>query len=71
MNNIVIVLVFAKFTKLITSEENIISVQQLSLCLPLFFVFSSEVLNSGMKSYFDKVVFEDAIIMLYLCIGHC
>ena len=71
MNNIVIVLVFAKFTMLITSEENIISVQQLTLCLPLFFVFSSEVLNNGMKSCFDKVVFEDAVIMLYLCIGHC
>ena len=71
MNNIVIVLVFAKFTKLITSEENIISVQQLPLCLPLFFVFSSEVLNSGTKSCFDKVVFEDAVIMLYLCIWHC
>ena len=42
-------------------EENIISVQHLPLCLPLFFVFSSEVLNSGIKSCFDGVVFQDAV----------
>ena len=39
--------VCAKSLKLITLEENIISVQQLPLCLPLFFLFSSEALNSG------------------------
>ena len=38
-----------------------ISVQQLPLCLPLFFAFSSEVLNSGIKSCFDGVVFQDAL----------
>ena len=38
-----------------------ISVQQLPLCLPLFFAFSSEVLNSGIKSCFDGVVFQDAV----------
>ena len=32
-----------------------ISVQRLPLCLPLFFTFSSEVLNSGIKSCFDGV----------------
>ena len=53
--------VCAKSAKLITLEENIISVQQLPLCLPLFFVFSSEVLNSGMKSCFDGDVFQDAV----------
>ena len=46
----------------------IISIQQLPLCLPLFFLFSFEVLKSGIKSYFDGVVFqdEDAVMMLYL-----
>ena len=39
-----------KSLKLITLEKNIFSVQQLPLCLPLFFVFSSEVLNSSIKS---------------------
>ena len=62
MNNIVIVLVSAKCSKLITSEENIISVQQLPLCLPLIFVFLSEVLKSGIKSCFDWVVFQDVVI---------
>ena len=38
-----------------------ISVQQLPLCLPLFFAFSSKVLNSGIKSCFDGVVFQDAV----------
>ena len=61
MNNFVIVLVCAKCSKLITLEENIISVQKLPLCLPLFFAFSSEVLNSGIKSCFDGVVFQDAV----------
>ena len=42
--------VCAKSLKLITLEKNIFSIQQLPLCLPLFFVFSSEVLNSGIKS---------------------
>ena len=45
MNDIVIVLVCAKCLKIITSEENTINVQQLPLCLPLFFVFSSEVID--------------------------
>ena len=58
---LVIVLVCAKCSKLITLEENIISVLQLPLCLPLFFVFSSEVLNSGIKSCLDGAVFEDAV----------
>ena len=53
--------VCAKSSKLITLEENIISVQQLPVCLPLFFVFSSEVLNSGIKSCFDGVVFQDVV----------
>ena len=61
INNFVIVLVCAKCSKLITLEENIISVQQHPLCLPLFFAFSSEVLNSGIKSCFDRVVFQDAV----------
>ena len=60
-NNFVIVLVCAKCSKLITLEENMISVQQVPLCLPLFFAFSSEVLNSGVKSYFDGVVFQDLV----------
>ena len=55
INNFVIVLVCAKSLKLITLEESIFSVQQPALCLPLFFVFSSEVLNSGTKSCFDEV----------------
>ena len=40
-----------------------ISFQQLPLplCLPLFFTFSSEVLNSGIKSCFDGFVFQDAV----------
>ena len=67
MNNIVIVLVCVKCSKLITSEENTISIQQLPLCPPLFFVFSSEVLSSSIKICFDGVVFQDAVIMLYLC----
>ena len=53
MNNIVITLVSAKCSKLITSEENVISVQQLPLCLSLFFVFSSEVLKS------EGIVFQE------------
>ena len=56
----VIVLFCAKFSKLITSEKNIISVQQLPWCLSLFVVFFSEVLNIGIKSCFDGVVFQDA-----------
>ena len=47
--------VCAKSSKLITLEENIISVQQLPLFLPLFFVFSSEVLNSGIKVVLTKL----------------
>ena len=61
INNIVFVLVCAKKSKLITLEQNIISVQQLPLCLPLFFVFFAEVLSSGIKSCFDGVVFQDAL----------
>ena len=55
-----VVLVCVKNSKSITLEENIISVQQLRLCLPLFFEFSSEVLYSGLKSCFDGFVFQDA-----------
>ena len=36
------------------------SAEQLPLCLPLFFAFSCEVLNSGIKSWFDGVFFQDA-----------
>ena len=57
INNFVIVLICAKCSKLITLEEYEKSFQQLPLCLPLFFAFSSEVLNSGIKSCFDGVVF--------------
>ena len=46
---------------LITLEENMVSVQQFPLCLPLLFEFSSEVLNSDMKSYFDGAAFLNAI----------
>ena len=53
--------VCAKSSKSITLKENIISVQHLPLCLPLFFVFSSEVLNNGIKRCFDGVVFQDAV----------
>ena len=60
INKFVFVLVCAKCSKLITLEENIISVQHLPLCLPLFFAFSSKVLNSDIKSCFDEVVFLDA-----------
>ena len=38
MNNFVIALVCTKCFKLITSEENIMSVQQLPLCLPLCYI---------------------------------
>ena len=50
-----------KSSKLITLEENIISVQHLPLCLLLFFVFPSEVLNSGIKSCFDGLISQDAV----------
>ena len=52
-----------EFSKLITSEENIISLQHLSLCLLLFFVFSFEILVIGTKSCFDRAIFEDAVII--------
>ena len=61
INNFVTVLACAKCLKFITLEENIISVQQLPFCLPLLLVFSSEVLNSGIKSCFDEVAFQDAV----------
>ena len=61
ISNFLIVLACAKCSKLITLEKNMISVQQLSLSLPLLFAFSSEVLNSGIKSCFDGVVFQDAV----------
>ena len=50
--------VCAKSSKLITLEENIISVQQLPLCFPLFFVFSSEALNSGIKAVLTELFFK-------------
>ena len=53
IKNFVIVLVCTKCSKLMTLEENVISVQQLPLCLLLFLAFSSEVFNSSIKSYFD------------------
>ena len=68
INNFVIVLVCAKCSKLITLEESITRIQQLPLCLPLFFAFSSEVLNSGIKSCFDGVVFQDAVYEEYFSI---
>ena len=52
-----------EFSKLITSEENIVSLQHLCLCLLLFFVFSFEILIIGIKSCFDGAVFEDAVII--------
>ena len=52
-----------EFSKLITSEENIISLKHLPLCLLLFFVFSFEILIIGIKSCFDGAVFEDAVII--------
>ena len=61
INNFVIKLIWANFSNLITLEKNIISVQQLLLCLPLFFAFSSDVLNSGIRSCFDGVVFQVAV----------
>ena len=61
ISNFVIVLVCAKSSKLITLEENIISLQQLPIWLPLSFAFSSQVLNSGLKSCFDGVVFQDVV----------
>ena len=68
INNFVIELAWAKCSKLITLEKNIISVQQLPLCLLLFFAFSSEILNSGIKSFFDWVVFQDAVCEEYFSI---
>ena len=68
MKDIVIVLVCTKSLKLFTSEENIISIQQLPSCLPLLFGFSFEVLKSDIKSCFDGVVFQDAVILLHLCV---
>ena len=62
INNFVIVLAYAKCSKLITLKENLISVQQLPLCLPMFFAFSSEVLHSGIKSCFDWVVLQDQLV---------
>ena len=77
INNFVTVLIWVKCSKLITLVENIISVQQLLLCLPLFFAFSTEVLNSGIKSCFDGVVFQVAVceesfsIRLRCPVGNC
>ena len=48
----------AKSSKLITLDENIISVQQLFLYLPLFFVFSSDALNSGIKAVLTELLFK-------------
>ena len=52
INNFVIALACGKSSKLITWEENIISVRQLALCTLLFFAFSSKVLNSDIKNLF-------------------
>ena len=37
-------------------------------CLQLFFVFSSEALNSGIKACFDQVTFQDAVenVLVYV-----
>ena len=48
MNKTVIVLICVKSSKLIISGQNITSAQQPPLCLLLFFVFSSDVLNPHM-----------------------
>ena len=61
INNFVVVLVCEKYPKLITLEENIITVQQLPPCLPLLFAFSFEVLKNVIESCFDEVVLQDAI----------
>ena len=61
INNFVIALVCAKCSKLIILEKNIRSVQQIPLYLWLFFVFSSEVLNSVINSHFDGIVLQDAV----------
>ena len=58
ISTFITVFVCAKSSKLIILEQNIVSFQQPPLCLPLFYVFSSEVLNSGIKSCFDEVVFQ-------------
>ena len=61
INNFVTITACAKYSELITLKENIISVQQLPLCLPLLFCILFEVLNSGMKGCFDGSVFQDAV----------
>ena len=63
-NNIFIVLVCKKCSKLITSEESIISIQQFLLCFPLLFVFSSEVLQIDIKSGLTQLFFQ---MQLCLC----
>ena len=45
----------------------IILIQQLPFSLPLFFLFSSEVLESGIKSSFERVVFQDAVMLYLYC----
>ena len=63
MNKTVVLVICAKCSKLITLEQNITSAQQLLLCLILFFVFSSEVLESGcsislnIRNFFREVFF--------------
>ena len=52
-------------------KEKIISAQQLPLCLPLFFAFYSEVLNSGIGGCFDGVVFQDAVCEEYFGMRLC
>ena len=47
--------------QLINLEENIISVYQVPLWLPLFLACSSEVLNSDINSCFDGVVFQNVV----------
>ena len=50
--------VCTKSSKLSALEENIISVQQLPLCLPLLFVFSSDALDSGIKAVLTELFFK-------------
>ena len=53
--------VSVKYSELITLEGNKISIRELPLWLPLFVGFSLEVLNSGIKTCFDRVFSQDAV----------
>ena len=51
------VLLLFVFGRNVTSEEDITSAQQLLLCLPLFFVFSSEVNKNVLKALLTDYAF--------------